>query len=199
MTGSQFRNDLTRAIAYSLSARHEAAVETSYLLIFLALDTLIDALDRAVPLLLPADIKWNQLSKALCQCIDAHRLAHGLNVQHSDLIKEKLSELKRPALRRKLLFHLNQRNVITTGLWTRPDTLADMFEEGLGVAISYRNQLVHSAFVEDFVHLARHLARIRLLFDRLVLKVMGYDGPVESQANDDAQAMDDHDFRRRTS
>jgi hypothetical protein len=75
LTSSPYQNDLTRAIAYSLSARHEAAVETSYLLVFLALETLINALDRDAPLLLP-DLKWNETrscaqpsSTAMISCI----------------------------------------------------------------------------------------------------------------------------------
>jgi hypothetical protein len=184
LRSSPINQHLRRTIAYSLSSRHGPRDESHFLLAFAAFETLINVLDEQNPLLRIEDIDWNALCKSLKKTIDAHGKAHELADEQVVLIKRKLSELKRPPVIDKMIFHLARLAPETGDLWQDPVSLKDQFIEGLSEAIRQRNVLVHATSVNDFGNLRRDLARIQLLFERLVLGILGCTRSVSSRALD---------------
>lgn len=181
LLSSPLKKALKRTMAYSLSSRHGPGDESDFLLAFAALETLINALDDQDPLLPQKDIAWNALSKSLKKCIDEHGKARNLPAEKILLIRDKISELRRPPVIDRMMFHLTRLTLETGDLWQNQLGSGSNFKNGLSTAISQRNDLVHATTVEDFGSMRRNFVRIQLLFERLVLRILGYTDRVSSR------------------
>lgn len=159
------KEELSRAIRFLASSYKMATLESSYFLAYSALD-LVSSTVKPDSLFLLGTSKWNKIQKLLRKYLNSIAESEGITAV-VDQIKEKLPELRRASGDRRIMEACRTLNVETSDLWPK-----EGFEAGLKLATGMRNDLFHSALLESPDELSEHLVRVRILVERLLLRIL---------------------------
>jgi hypothetical protein len=157
---------LRRSIVF-LSASFEAeSVESCYFFAYSALESVVSTVDSS-PRLLLSESQWKKTQGFLKQQLDRFVEERGI----SDVVemKAKLMELRRTPAARHIEKICRDLGVKTDDLWPRHG-----FTAGVKLATNLRNDLFHSALCTDDRQLHAHLTRLRVLAERIILKILGW-------------------------
>lgn len=166
---------LRRAIQFLAGSYEEKGLEQSYILAYTALETAIGvavgpggeyALSRS-----PFDRLCSRIREVVTNFASENNLLGPGNSKPTiaALINEKLPELRRISTRSKLRHLRQELRIVVRDLWDRSD-----FDEGFIRASQNRNRLVHTATAEKPNELYYDLVRIRILTERILLRLLGW-------------------------
>lgn len=159
---------LRRAIRFLAGSYEEKGLEQSYFLAYTALETAIGvavgpAGDYAI-----GSSPFDRLCSRIREVVINFASENNLHTI-ADLINEKLPELRRISTRSKLRRLRQELRIVVDDLWDRTD-----FDEGFIRASRNRNRLVHAATAEKPNGLYYDLVRIRILTERILLRLLGW-------------------------
>jgi lambda repressor-like predicted transcriptional regulator len=164
--GLEHRDALSHAMRFLSSSYRMGTLESSYFLCYSALDAVCAASDGSGGFLLPSG-EWKKVEKLLGHHLTRLAVSEGFERVLSQM-KRKLPELRRtPSVDR--IRHICE----TLGVETR-DIWPDGFESGIKKATKMRNDLFHSALLVQPQELERNLVRLRVLTERVILKVLNW-------------------------
>lgn len=162
---STHKEELSRAIRFLAASYKMNPLESSYFLAYSALD-LLASTGKADNIYLLGASKWKKVEKLLREYLDSLAKAQGIAAV-VDQIKGKLPELRRASGDHRITEACRALSVNTSDLWP-----GEGFEDGLKLATRIRNELFHSALLESPQELSKHLVRVRILVERLLLKIL---------------------------
>jgi len=161
--------DLGRAISYLAHSYSSRGLETSYFTAFAAFETAVAASEGKRAYALGA-ARWERLEAQLAVAIEKflteEQLGDSERVDLLAALAEKLPEVRRLSLRRRIATLVDTLNMQVTDLWPSG------FDEGLRRAVASRNELFHAARLSEPEVLHGDLVRIRVLTERLILKIL---------------------------
>lgn len=176
------QTDVIRAVRYLLGSYRDDTVDTRFLLAVSALETLVNALEFTHPMCDGSGVDWKVLGRALGRIVRCYCRRKGLNTTVSNILQNKLANLRHPTFSSKARHHLQRLGVDTSGLWLNYRTAVDQFSDGLSTAYGTRSALVHNTSVNDLGRLISDLARIQCLLERAVMRLLGDYHPHVSKA-----------------
>lgn len=155
--------DLVRAIDF-LAESYTSTLENAFFLAFSAMETVVNIAAGPAAEGTYNKSQWKALRHALESAIS--KTAAELSLDPTDL-HEKLPELKRPALRKRVRIACANYAPATMDLWPHLD-----FLQGLGEATKIRNGLFHAAAYSDGTAIVESLIRVRAFAERLIAKIL---------------------------
>jgi hypothetical protein len=167
------RYELGRAISYLAHSYAEEGIETAYFTAFSAFETTVAAAEGKRMYALGAS-RWERLHDRLIGAIESFAVDENIaEAERSDLLEalgEKLPEVRRVSLRRRVHALVARFNIDVDDLW-----LPELgFDSGIRRATTSRNDLFHAAKLTDIDTLQGDLVRIRLLTERLILRLLNW-------------------------
>ena len=167
------RHELGRAISYLAHSYAEEGIETAYFTAFSAFETTVAAAEGSRMYVLKAS-RWKRLCDRLIAAIESFAVDEKIaEAERSDLLEalgEKLPEVRRVSLRRRVHALVASLNIDVTDLWL-PEV---GFDSGLRRATTSRNDLFHAAKLTDVDTLQGDLVRIRVLTERIILRLLNW-------------------------
>ena len=158
------RDALRRGITFLAASSDPHTVESCYFFAYSALESVLSSVDGSTPVLLSAS-QWKKLEKYLREHLDLYSEERGLT--DVAMMKDKLPELRRTPAVQHIEKVCRRLGVKTDDLWTRHG-----FAGGVERATNLRNDLFHSALCKDARDLNGHLIRLRVLTERIILKIL---------------------------
>lgn len=168
---SKYREALKRAITFEVGSQNESGLETAYALCHMALEVLVNDLEERgsnAPTL--DNGKWSKLQVELEGLVKTYGLQNAFDQSVLDTIIKRIPELTRVSLADAVKQQVDTWGVKVDDLW--PSEIG--FLAGLRQAIKLRNDLFHRASASDPDLLFENHARLKVLVERFILKVLGW-------------------------
>lgn len=159
---------LRRAIRFLAGSYEEEGLEQSYFLAYVALEAAIGVAVGPGGQYALGPSPFNRLCSRIREVVTNFASENNLPTI-ADLINEKLPELRRISTRNKLHRLRQELRIVVDDLWDRTD-----FDEGFIRASLNRDKLVHAATAEKTNELYYDLVRIRILTERILLRLLGW-------------------------
>lgn len=184
---SAIKEALRHAIAFEVESRSSTTIEARLFLAHAALEAVAWALCLSDPNWKEfGKSSWKRFAKGIKKSIKALAAELQLDPALSVAATKKIRELSRPPVKDVIESQVTRLNVKIDDVWPR-----DLgFSAGLAKAIKDRNDLVHEAKISNFDRALMNAARLQILAERLILKVLEWpDDHVWSGASDEVNSV----------
>jgi hypothetical protein len=159
--------DIIRRIVSFLAGSYAAdSLEESYILAYAALETTISTVAGEQEYAATSS-QFSKLTRALKSAI--RQFAEEMGLGTADAMVEKLPEIRRLSIKRRIDQVIRNLNVETSDLWQRLG-----FDAGLERATKNRNMLVHAASITAPEELLWDRVRLWILVERILLQMLGW-------------------------
>ncbi len=170
---TECKEELSRGIGFLASAYSSDSLEGSYFLAFSALECVVSAGEGKNSHAL-GEARWGRLKKQLTQAIADYLETEVVDATEREetrkLLAEKLPEVRRISIRRRVLALCEKFAVKTADLW--PASVG--FDSGFTRATAARNALFHAATCDAPDEINSDLVRLRVLTERIVLRLLAW-------------------------